>query len=142
MYLTIISQSDKNWNALVVQPCCIVTASSRDKLIKLTSQAIALALEESPVPSATVIPPDIQETLDGSEEIVYLEPAPINPVSRNLERVIQQANVSQSELARLMGVNRSAVSRLLNPFYWGHSVKAVYRVASALNQPISLEILP
>ncbi len=71
-------------------------------------------------------------------EVVWLEPAPMNPVSLELEQALRARGLSQRELARRMGTTPSAVHRLLDPFYFGHSLESLRRVAEALG--VGLEV--
>lgn len=144
MYLTIISSGERNWNALVPELHCIVTAPNRDELLKLTSESIAVALEDvlavaPKISSATQLNPGLKAELDGSEEITFLAPAPMNPVSLEIEQTLNAAGVSQAELARRIGSSRSAVNRLVNPFYWGHSLDVLRRVAEALDTEVQIK---
>ncbi|QFP76303.1 helix-turn-helix transcriptional regulator [Deinococcus sp. AJ005] len=144
MYLTIISSGERNWNALVPELNCIVTAPNREELLKLTRESIAVALEDVPAVSPTVnsvadISPGVRAELDGSEEILFLNPASMNPVSLEIEQTLNAAGVSQAELARRIGSSRSAVNRLVNPFYWGHSLDVLRRVAEALNTEVQVK---
>ena len=45
----------------------------------------------------------------------------------------------QAELARRIGSSRSAVNRLVNPFYWGHSLDVLRRVAEALDAEVQVK---
>lgn len=82
MYLTIISSCEHNWNALVPELYCIVTAPNREDLLRLTRESIAFALEDKPPTSNQLrslgdLSADLRAELDNSEEIVFLEAAPI-----------------------------------------------------------------
>ncbi|CAM3656909.1 hypothetical protein [Deinococcus frigens] len=84
MHLTIINSGKRNWNALVPELHCIVTAPDREELLKLVSESIAVALEGVPITapkirSVTELSPGLKGELDGSEEIVFLKPASLNP---------------------------------------------------------------
>ena len=63
----------------------------------------------------------------------------MNPVSLEIEQALSAAGLSQAELARRIGSSRSAVSRLINPFYWGHSLDVLRRVADALNAQLQVK---
>ncbi|CAM3576648.1 hypothetical protein DESA109040_16935 [Deinococcus saxicola] len=83
MYLTIISSGERNWNALVPELHCIITAPDREELLRLTGESIAVALEDAPIAaskirSVTQLSPGLKAELDGSEEIIFLEPSSIN----------------------------------------------------------------
>ncbi|MEF2276876.1 helix-turn-helix transcriptional regulator [Deinococcus sp. YIM 134068] len=145
MYLTIITSGERNWSALVPELTCLGTAPTRDDLIRLTREAIALALEDQPsaVPrlrNVNDLDADLRSDLDGSEEIVFLTPAEMNPVSLEIEHALKTAGVTQAELARRLGTSRSAVNRLVNPFYWGHSLDMLRRVAAALEAELEVKL--
>lgn len=145
MYLTIISSGEHTWSALVPEPTCLGTATTRDGLIRQTCEAIALALEDQPDASPRLrsledLDADLRGTLDGSEEIIFLAPTEMNPVSLEIERALEKAGVSQAELARRLGTSRSAVGRLVNPFYWGHSLDMLRRVAAALEAELEVKL--
>ena len=55
-------------------------------------------------------------------------------------RAMKAAGVSQAELARRLGTSRSAVNRLVNPFYRGHSVEMLRRVAGALEAELQVKL--
>lgn len=81
MYLTIVSSGERNWNALVPELHCIVTAPNREELLKLAGESIAFALEDAPITapkirSVTQLNPGLKAELDGSEEVIFLEPRP------------------------------------------------------------------
>ena len=144
MYLTIISSGERNWNAVVPELRCIVTAPSREELLRLTRESIAVALEDQPQQVARLhsleeLSAELHAELDGSEEILFLALAPMNPVSLEIEQALAQAGFSQAELARRIGSSRSAISRLTNPFYWGHSLEVLRRVAGALNSELEVK---
>jgi hypothetical protein len=42
-------------------------------------------------------------------------------------------------VAEAMGTTQSAVARLCNPDYWGHSVESLRKVALALNAPLEVK---
>jgi antitoxin HicB len=145
VYLTIISSGERNWNALVPELHCVVTAPNRGELLRLTAESIAVALEDRPdaaprIRSAAQLSPDLKAELDGSEETLFLAPAPMNPVSLEIEQALSAAGVTKAELARCLGTSRSAVSRLVNPFYWGHSLDMLRRVAVALEANLEVKL--
>jgi antitoxin HicB len=74
-------------------------------------------------------------------EVVFLEPAPVNPVSLELWRAMKARGFSQRELARRMGTSPSAVHRLLDPFYFGHSLDTLRRAAEALEGDLEVHLL-
>ena len=90
MYLTIIAGGERNWTAVVPELHCVVTAPDRDHLLKLAGESIAVAVEDRASAPARIRTLDqvsgaIRADLDGSEEVVFLSPAPMNPVSLEIE---------------------------------------------------------
>lgn len=145
MYLTIMSSGERNWNAIVPELHCIVTARNREDLLRLTRESIALALEDQPksepqVRSLEDLDADFRSELEGSEEISFFAPAEMNPVSLEIEQAMKAAGLTQAELARRLGTSRSAVNRLVNPFYWGHSLDMLRRVAAALEAELEVRL--
>ncbi len=74
------------------------------------------------------------EFLEGSEDIqtLFVEPALVSTTSLEIERAIKKAGINQSELARRLGVSRTVVSKLVNPFYNAHQMDTLQRIADAL----------
>lgn len=114
-------------------------AGAMDSLARGLALAL-LELEEAgkplPAPSERVDPEGLAEL--HQPEVVFLEPAPVNPVSLELWRALKVRGLSQRELARRMGTSPSAVHRLLDPFYFGHSLESLRRAARALG--VGLEV--
>jgi ribosome-binding protein aMBF1 (putative translation factor) len=50
----------------------------------------------------------------------------------------KDAGISQAELAKLIGTTQSVISRLEDADYEGHSLTMLSRIASALNQKLSV----
>ncbi|SDF03729.1 antitoxin HicB [Thermus arciformis] len=117
--------------------------ASQEEALKSLSRGLALALLEleeagKPIPEPSEGVP--LETLSElhAPQVVFLEPAPVNPVSLELWRALKARGLSQRELARRMGTSPSAVHRLLDPFYFGHSLESLRRATKALG--VGLEV--
>jgi len=52
------------------------------------------------------------------------------------------ANLTQSELARLIGSKQPVIARLEDADYEGHSLTMLQRIAGALNQRIEINFVP
>jgi antitoxin HicB len=63
---------------------------------------------------------------------LWLEPAAFNPVSLEIAMVMKAQNLRPADLARRLGVSRANVVRIVDPFYFGHSLALLARVADAL----------
>ena len=64
--------------------------------------------------------------------------------SRIAEMILEareQANLTQAELAELVGSTQSAISRLEDADYEGHSLTMLQRVASALDQRVEVRFV-
>lgn len=144
-YLAVISPTRTGWSGSVVDlPGCVATGRSREAIVLALSEGIALHLalltdDQDPIPpSVTKQVDDLTEL----EEAVWIDPAPINPVSQAVYRLIQQSGLSLRGLAEQLQMPPSALHRLQDPFYWGHSVSSLRRLASGLDQELHIEFRP
>ena len=53
-----------------------------------------------------------------------------------------QANLTQEQLAKLIGTKASAISRLEDAEYQGHSLRMLARIAAALGQRVEVRFVP
>ena len=63
-------------------------------------------------------------------------------VARKIYDLRMQAGLTQAQLAKLVGTTRSAISRLEDADYDGHSLSMLRRIAAALNKRIDIRFLP
>ena len=63
----------------------------------------------------------------------------LNPVSLEVAAAIARSGLPQSQVAEDMDTTQSAVARLCNPDYWGHSVESLRKLALALNAPLEVK---
>ncbi len=63
-------------------------------------------------------------------------------VGRMLYKLRTKAELSQRELARLVGTTASAICRLEDADYDGHSLAMLRRIAAALNKRVELRFVP
>lgn len=145
-YLALVDHDETGYGALVPElETVMANADTLEELLSLVSEGIALHLLEETVPSLprlrtlADVPPGM---LEGFKEpqAHLVAPAPLNPVSLEVERAFEQSGLSQSELARRLGTSRAAVARLMDPFYWGHSFPMLRRVAEVLGAKLHFEI--
>lgn len=54
----------------------------------------------------------------------------------------QEAGLSQTELAKLVGTTQSVISRLENADYEGYSLPMLKRVAAALHKQVEIRFVP
>lgn len=138
-YPYIVEKAPRNYSAFFPDVPGVATGKTKSELVERMSEVLALTLldyaERGEAPPA----PTPLDRLDVSEyepeepyEILYVEPATVSEVSLELQKALDAAGISQSELARRLGKDRATVSRLVNPFYFGHTVSTLKEVARAL----------
>ncbi len=77
------------------------------------------------------------------ERVRGLEEARANDsVARKLVMLRLQAGLTQRELAKLVGTTASAICRLEDAEYEGHSLAMLNRIASALKQRVEIRFVP
>lgn len=109
------------------------------------SLAVMLADLETrgePLPSPSAREQVDVSDIEGTYQLVEVEPVELNPVSLAIERARRRRGWSQAELAQRMGAKRPLVSRLENPFYWGHSSETLRKVADAFDSDLELSFKP
>jgi predicted RNase H-like HicB family nuclease len=147
-YFAVIERAPDNYSGFVPDVTGAAgIGESREAVLLSLSQGLALSLQDLrerglPQPTASD-----RAGLDLSKheptepyQIVSVAPAALNPVSLEVERAIASAGITRAELARRMGIPRSTVSRITDPFYFGHSVKTLQRVAHALNLQLDVSL--
>jgi antitoxin HicB len=58
-------------------------------------------------------------------------------IVRELLAMIEQENITQTELARRMGTSKAAINRLLNPNNTSLTIQTLLRAAQALGKKVS-----
>ena len=127
----------------------IATAPTRSTLDVLMQQQTALFLLEH---RRSGTPPprpfdrseiDLADWTDAGEtpEVVYVAPADVSEVSVTIERAIRAQGMTYAALARRMAVPRSVVTRLTDPFYFGHTTRTLRKVAEALGLALRVDFV-
>ena len=62
-------------------------------------------------------------------------------VARQLDNLRTRANLTQGELAKRVGTSTSAISRLEDSDYEGHSLAILRRIAAALNKRVEIHFV-
>lgn len=77
------------------------------------------------------------------ERLAELEEERANAdVARKVYRLRRRAGLTQQQLAKLVGTTPSAISRLENADYQGHSLSMLRRIAAALNKRVEIRFVP
>lgn len=63
-------------------------------------------------------------------------------VARKILQLRTQAGLSQRELAKLVGTTASAICRLEDADYEGHSLPMLRRIAAALDRRVEIRFMP
>lgn len=143
-YLALISKANKNYSGWLLdfEGAVMATGKTPEEVATRLAQALVSygeELGELPAPRAQ----DLSN--EGTSELIDLQtrwvsPAEENPVSLELARVLEQSGLSGAEVARRMGLPRQAVSRMVNPFYWGHNVSSLRRFAEAVGGKLEVRV--
>lgn len=144
-YPVIISQGERNLSASAPDlPGCIAVGETGDEIERLMGEAMALHLlgldEDGTARPEPTRPGRLAAPLKPHQRLTWLEPAPTNPVSLGIERAVRQSGLSGAEVARRLGTTRSVLSRLTDPFYWGHSLDSLRRLARALGGEVEVRV--
>ena len=117
------------------------TARTRAMLEHRVREAMAISLEvyvdtEQTAPKRSN-PKKIK--CQPGQSVVMLAPDEPDPVSVAVERAIKRSRLSKQDVAQRMGVSASAISRLTDPYYHGHSLESLRRLASALGSKLEVK---
>lgn len=146
-YLALIESDGTAHGGLIPELAVTVVGRSLEQVRERLVQGAALALHERrraglPLPEAHYRSPDdlpADLRADFPDAVVeLLEPAPLNPASLEVERVIMASGLSDSEVARRMGTSPAAIARLQDPFYWGQSLTTLRRLGEVLGEPLQV----
>jgi len=76
------------------------------------------------------------------QRAVYEEHLDNAEIARKIYELRIKAGLSQRALAKLVGTTASAVCRLEDADYEGHSLSTLRRIAAALNQRVEVRFVP
>ena len=149
-YLTVIEKGKTNYSAYVPDvPGVVATGKTLETVKQAMSEALAVHLEGEVLPKAKTRTREdaarhakkvLQEDLTSSDVIAFVDLAPMNPISLEIAKAIGASGFTQSEVAKRLGTHQSAMSRLADPFYWGHSFSAVRRLAEILGHTLNVKL--
>lgn len=127
----------------------MATADTRERLMELLRAQVGLYLFECTLDGRAPEAPLDRDDLDlsdyaeegaGPPEVVYVEPAPVSVASLAIERALREEGLSYADLARRMDTSRSVVSRITDPFYFGHTSRTLRSVAEALGREVHVSL--
>jgi antitoxin HicB len=145
-YLAVIEIDGRACGGLVPELNVSAVGKSPEAVQARLEQGVALMLLELrraglPVPEGmlTDLPAELAAEFPGGQ-VLRVKAAPFNPVSLEIERAIQASRLSQAEIARRMHTSQSAVHKLQDYFYWGHSFASIQRLADVLGVQAKLQL--
>lgn len=123
----------------------VVSKSTREAVLKSLSEGIALSMlslkeDGLPVPPPSSKESDVEKENE-SDELVWVESAAVSPVSLEIEAAIKRSGLSQAELARRLNVHRSQITRMTDPFYFGHNLSSLQRIAEAVGGHVEVKLV-
>ncbi len=148
-YLGLIEYDGNAWGGTIPDLERVTAAGHNcDQVLELLQQALALHLYELDARGIAYQPATSQRLEDLSAEYladfegstlegVLLEPEPLNPISLEIERLLEQS----VEVARRMGTSPASIHRLKNPFYWGHGTDVLRRFARVMGQKLEISFI-
>jgi antitoxin HicB len=145
-YPFIIQKSKRNYAAVAEQFGILVTATTRGDLEQKMADSLADYLFEMRVDGKRIPKPVKHDDIDVSDfegewfEIVGVEPSTTNPLSLKLAKAVKESGLTQGEVAKRMGTTQSVVSRFVDPFYFGHTVKSLERFASVVGRELEINL--
>lgn len=63
-------------------------------------------------------------------------------IAEQIYKLRNKANLTQKQLAELVGTSQSDISRLENADYDGYSVKILQKIAEAVNYRVQIKLVP
>ncbi|AWT34601.1 hypothetical protein DM785_02790 [Deinococcus actinosclerus] len=144
-FLAAIWCVNRQWQAVIPDLDAHVTALTETLVIERAREALALALLDAPVQPRTRtledIPAFTRRHVPDAARLIRVTPAPVNPLSLELQRVIQASGLSTGELARRLNTGHWVILRMLDPFYWKHSLATLRELADALNLTVQVRLV-
>lgn len=145
-YLCIYNNEAGDYTAIVpdFDSQILVWGKTPDDALRLASEALALYFVEtqsSPNPQYAKlqdVPASVYRHFD-YPIATTIAPAAMNPVSLEIEQMIERSGLTQTEISQRMGTSGAALSRLKNPFYWGHSLETLRKLAHATGQQLEVK---
>lgn len=147
-YPIVLSAPGRNWSAGSVDFAAVTAADSRDELLRLAGEQVALHLLEHEIRGTAAPPPTPPEDLDldyldefeENHEVVYVEPARLSEFGVAIYRTMVEEGLTETELARRMGVSHTVANRISDPLYFGHTSNTLRKVAEALGREVEVRL--
>lgn len=128
----------------------LANAETREEAIQQAQESLAIYLHETGGAAPRYgkladVPKDVLNSLLAipiSPKGLLLSPAPMNPISLEIERILEKSGESLRVIAKRIGTSPAALVRMKDPFYWGHSVRSLRDIAQACHQQLEVRFKP
>lgn len=145
-YLAALWCVNRQWQAYIPDLETFRTAPTESCVLERAREALALALLDAPVLSLARTLEDspelLRQNIPDTARLVMITPAPVNPLSLELQRAIQASGLSTEELARRLNTGHWVITRMLDPFHWKHSLATVRALADVLSLKVQVQLIP
>jgi len=143
----VVAPPGSDWSAGAYGFAAVTVADTLEEVLVLAGEQIALHLLfhelEGTTPPPRTAPEDLDlDYLDEFEdevyEVYYVEPAKLSEFGVAIYRAMVEEGISESELARRMGVSHTVANRISDPLYYSHTSKTLRAAAKALGREIEV----
>lgn len=147
LYQAVFRQTSTGWSGFFPDlPGAVATGKSKEQILERLSEALALHLYDMEQEGDHAPLPHSYEaaTLKGKysdAEFAKVSPAELNPLSLEIGKVIDDSGKSLRQIESETGIKYSVLSRLQDPFYWGHSLRSVLAFAQAFGLKTKFEFI-
>lgn len=137
-YLCVVEETSSGYSAFLPDvPGVVAAAADIENLVVLLRDALCLHLLDDPEP-----PKAVTEKFEDPEIEVFrqffVEPSDPEQISLLIDALVKESGINRAELARLMDIPKSSISRLTNPIYRGHSMTTLRKIADALGYEVEV----
>lgn len=145
-FVAVVKKNQSNWSGFFPDlPGTAATGGDKEKLTARLSEVLALHLldmreDAEDIPAPTDYSEDELSRRYPNSEKVWIVEADINPISLEIGRVIAETGKSLRDLEKDTGISYSVLSRLQDPFYWGHSLKSLISFSEAFHKKIRFSL--
>ncbi|MFC4427011.1 hypothetical protein [Deinococcus navajonensis] len=145
-YLALITPTPDGYAGVIPELTVLANSATPDGVRQALSQGLALHLldAQAPLPKPRArrlqdLPASVQHAYGDREvEEELITPAPVNPVSLQVERAIALSGLSYREIARRMQITQPALLQMADPFYEDHTVSSLRGLAAVLQLALDM----
>jgi len=138
IYLCVVEKTTTGYSAFVPDvPGVAVANADLGKLKEAIEDALYLHLADEVDPPESVTSVFRDEDVEVFDQF-FVSPSEPDKVSLLIDDLIKKSGVNRTELARILDVPKSSISRLTSPIYRGHSMATLRRIADALGYKVQV----